>query len=60
MHAVAELVDGNAELTLALDDGSVPVASRRAVLDDLLEGRVRPEVGGLVHQAVTVVPAQPS
>jgi F-type H+-transporting ATPase subunit delta len=56
MHAVADLVDGNAELTLALDDGSVPVASRRAVLDHLLEGRVRPEVGGLVHQAVTVVP----
>jgi F-type H+-transporting ATPase subunit delta len=57
MHAVADLVDGNAQLMLALDDGSVPVASRRAVLDHLLEGRVRPEVRGLVHQAVTVVPA---
>ena len=57
MHAVAGLVDGNAQLTLALDDGSVPVVSRRAVLDHLLEGRVRPEVRGLVHQAVTVVPA---
>ena len=57
MHAVADLVDGSAQLTLALDDGSVPVASRRAVLDHLLEGRVRPEVRGLVHQAVTVVPA---
>jgi F-type H+-transporting ATPase subunit delta len=58
MRAVADLVDGNAQLTLALDDGSVPVASRRAVLDHLLEGRVRPEVRGLVHQAVTVVPAR--
>jgi F-type H+-transporting ATPase subunit delta len=57
MLAVADLVDGNAQLMLALDDGSVPVASRRAVLDHLLEGRVRPEVRGLVHQAVTVVPA---
>lgn len=57
MGGVAELVDGNAALMLALDDGSVPVASRRAVLDHLLEGRVRPEVRGLVHQAVTVVPA---
>ena len=57
MGAVADLVDGNAQLMLALDDGSVPVASRRAVLDHLLEDRVRPEVRGLVHQAVTVVPA---
>ena len=57
MGGVADLVDGNARLMLALDDGSVPVASRRAVLDHLLEGRVRPEVRGLVHQAVTVVPA---
>jgi len=57
LASVAELVDGSAELTLALNDGSVPVASRRAVLDHLLEGRVRPEVRSIVHQAVTVVPA---
>jgi F-type H+-transporting ATPase subunit delta len=57
LHAVAELVDTHNELTLALNDGSVPTASRRAVLDDLLEGRVLPEVRSLVHQAVTVVPA---
>ena len=54
---MAELVDGSTELTLAINDGSVPVASRRALLDHLLEGKVRPEVRSLVHQAVTVVPA---
>ena len=57
LASVAELVDGSTELTLAIIDGAVPVASRRAVLDHLLEGRVRPEVRSLVHQAVTVVPA---
>ncbi len=57
LRAVAQLVDANNELTLAVNDGSVPVASRRAVLDDLLAGKVRPEVSRLVHQAVTVVPA---
>jgi F-type H+-transporting ATPase subunit delta len=57
LHAVADLVDDSNELTLAIDDGSVPASSRRAVLDDLLEGKVRPEVRSLIHQAVTVVPA---
>jgi F-type H+-transporting ATPase subunit delta len=57
LYAVADLVEGNNELLLAIDDGSVPVASRRAVLDQLLAGRVRPEVVRLVHQAVTVLPA---
>ena len=57
LRAVAQLVDGSNALTLALDDGAVPVAQRRAVLDDLLAGQVRPEVASLVHQAVTVVPA---
>jgi F-type H+-transporting ATPase subunit delta len=57
LRAVAQLVDANNELTLAVNDGSVPVTSRRAVLDDLLAGKVRPEVSRLVHQAVTVVPA---
>ena len=54
---MADLVDGNTQLTLAVNDGSVPVASRRVLLDHLLEGKVRPEVRSLVHQAVTVVPA---
>ncbi len=57
LHAVADLVDGSNELTLAIDDGSVPASSRRAVLDDLLEGKVRAEVRNLIHQAITVVPA---
>jgi F-type H+-transporting ATPase subunit delta len=57
LASVADLVDGNNDLTLAINDGAVPVAARRAVLDHLLEGRVRPEVRLLIHQAVTVVPA---
>ncbi len=57
LASVASIVDGSTELTLAVNDGSVPVAARRAVLDALLEGKVRPEVRSLVHQAVTVVPA---
>jgi F-type H+-transporting ATPase subunit delta len=57
MRSVADMVEGSNELTLAIDDGSVPPAVRRAVLDDLLENKVSPEVGRLVHQAVTVVPA---
>jgi F-type H+-transporting ATPase subunit delta len=57
LHSVADLVEGNGDLLLAVNDGSVPVASRRAVLDALLAGKVRPEVVRLVHQAVTVVPA---
>jgi F-type H+-transporting ATPase subunit delta len=57
LHSVAELIDTNNELALAINDGSVPVASRRAVLDDLLEGKVLPQVRHLVHQAVTVVSA---
>ena len=57
LHAVADLVEGSTALLLAVNDGAVPVASRRAVLDALLSGKVRPEVVRLVHQAVTVVPA---
>jgi F-type H+-transporting ATPase subunit delta len=57
LRAVAELVEANTELLLALNDGALPVASRRAVLDDLLQGKVRPEVWSLIHQAVSVVPA---
>jgi F-type H+-transporting ATPase subunit delta len=55
--AVATLIDTSNQLALAINDGSVPVASRRAVLDDLLDGKVLPQVRSLVHQAVTVVPA---
>ena len=57
LHAFADIVEANNALLLAVNDGSVPVAARRAVLDRLLEGKVRPEVARLVHQAVSVVPA---
>jgi F-type H+-transporting ATPase subunit delta len=57
LYSVAELVTTNNELELAINDGSVPVSARRSVLDDLLDGKVRPEVKRLIHQAVTVVPA---
>jgi F-type H+-transporting ATPase subunit delta len=57
LQAVTDIVEGNTPLLLAVNDGSVPVASRRAVLDELLTGKARSEVVRLVHQAVTVVPA---
>jgi F-type H+-transporting ATPase subunit delta len=57
LRAVQSLVDGSNELSLALNDAALSVAARRAVLDDLLEGKVRPEVRNLVAKAVTVVPA---
>lgn len=57
LHVFADVVEGNNELLLAVNDGSVPVSARRALLDALLAGKVRPEVGRLVHQAVAVVPA---
>lgn len=57
LRAVADLITANNELALAINDGSVPVAARRSVLDDLLDGKVRSEVQRLIHQAVTVVHA---
>ncbi len=57
LGAVADLVERNAELLLVLVDASIPLPPRRAVLADLLEGRVRSEVRRLVDRAVAVVPA---
>ena len=57
LHTFADIVEGNTALLLAVNDGSLPVSARRAVLDRLLQGRSRPEVSRLVHQAVSVVPA---
>jgi len=57
LHTFAGIVEGNTALLLAVNDGSVPVSARRAVLDRLIEGKCRPEVSRLVHQAVSVVPA---
>ena len=57
LAAVAALVDGSNELTLAIDDGALPVTARRAVLDELLQGKVLDGVHRLVNRTVTVVPA---
>ncbi len=57
MQGVVDLVVGSTDLALAINDATVPVPSRRAVLDHLLDQRVVPEVQRLVHQAVNVVPA---
>ena len=57
LEAVRSLVDGSAELSLVVNDASLSAPTRRAVLDDLLDGKVRPEVRKLVAKAVTVVPA---
>lgn len=57
LAAFAELVDANNRLTLAINDGTIPVAARRALLDHLLEGKVCDEVRSIVRQAVSVVPA---
>ena len=58
LHAFADLVEGNNELLLAVNDGSVPVPARRAVLDRPARGQGRvPRSRRLVHQAVAVVPA---
>lgn len=57
MGAVADLVERHADLLLVVVDASVPAPTRRAVLADLLERRVRPEVRRLVDRAVAVVPA---
>jgi F-type H+-transporting ATPase subunit delta len=57
MEAVWSLVNGSPELTLVVTDAALSPATRRAVLEDLLDGKVRPEVRQLVAKAVTVVPA---
>jgi F-type H+-transporting ATPase subunit delta len=40
LESVDELVDSNTQLRSALTDTSVPASSRRAVIDDLLKGKV--------------------
>lgn len=57
LRAVADVVNSSPDLTLALDDATVPVRARRAVLDTLLSGKVKSQTQRLVHQAVTTVPA---
>ena len=57
IEAVAETVEDHADLMAVLSDISVPAASRRAVLSDLLAGKVRPEVVDLVARTSSVLPA---
>ena len=57
VEAVAETIEDHADLMTVLSDISVPAASRRAVLADLLAGKVRAEVADLVARASSVLPA---
>ncbi len=57
VDAVEKLVLANAPLRAALTDTAVPGAARRAVLLDLLDGKVAPEARRLTAFAVMVVPA---
>jgi F-type H+-transporting ATPase subunit delta len=57
LRALADVVEGNGALLSVVNDGSIPVAQRRAVLAQLLDGKALAQVGRIVHQAVTVVPA---
>jgi ATP synthase F1 delta subunit len=52
-NAVAHLVSRTNDLAVAITDFGVPVAARRAVLEDLLRSRVDPLVLRLVLRAVT-------
>ena len=52
LNAVAHLVSRTNSLAVALTDFAVPTGSRRAILRELLESRVRPEALRLVLRAV--------
>lgn len=55
LSAIQRLVVSNAALESALTDSAVPVAARRAVLRDLLEGRVSAPATRLANFAVGAV-----
>jgi len=57
LAAVERLVSSEPALLSALTDTAVPAPSRRAVLDDLLQGRVRTEVRRLAGFAAAAVNA---
>ncbi|HYA69208.1 MAG TPA: F0F1 ATP synthase subunit delta, partial [Acidimicrobiales bacterium] len=50
--AVEDFLAGQGQLTAVLTDSVVPVAARRAVIDELLGARVRPETLRLVLRAL--------
>ncbi|HUY21952.1 MAG TPA: F0F1 ATP synthase subunit delta [Acidimicrobiales bacterium] len=52
LNAVAHLVSRTNSLAVALTDFAVPTGARRAILEELLESRVRPEAIRLVLRAV--------
>ena len=58
LEAIDELVLSNGMLRAALGDTAVPGTARRAVMLDLLEGKVRPEARRVAAFACMVVPAQ--
>jgi F-type H+-transporting ATPase subunit delta len=58
LEAVEQLVLANGQLRAALSDTAVPGTSRRAVMLDLLEGRVSAEARRVAAFACGVVPAQ--
>jgi len=57
LSAVDHLFATNAELFEALTDISIPATARRAVLDDLLDGKVSPEARRVSAFAAAAVPA---
>jgi F-type H+-transporting ATPase subunit delta len=58
VEAIEELVLSNTQLRAALSDTAVPGPARRAVMADLLEGKVSNEARRLVAFACGAVPAQ--
>jgi F-type H+-transporting ATPase subunit delta len=58
LEAIEQLVMSSPQLRAALSDTSVPGAARRAVLLDLLEGKVTPEARRLSAYTVMAVAAQ--
>ena len=58
VQSINMLVLGSRPLLAALTDTAVPGASRRAVMLDLLEGKVRPEARRMAAHACMVVSAQ--
>jgi F-type H+-transporting ATPase subunit delta len=57
LRAIEQLVLSNTALRAALSDTAVPGAARRAVLLELLEGKVAPEARRLAAFAAMAVPA---
>ena len=58
LEAIEQLVMSNTQLRAALSDTAVPGPARRAVMLDLLEGKVVPEARRLAAFASGAVPAQ--